>query len=157
MRRPFRGRTTILIILASVLALATAGLGTVAAPVSAQQAEVSGGCAVSGPNATYSSRVALSSGHARVWRLYQAFFLRQPDLEGFQYWLGVRSSGSSLGDIAYQFAQGPEFLATYGDLSHEEFVDLAYDNVLCRAPDSEGRAYWAGELASGRLTRLDDE
>ncbi|MEM8926422.1 MAG: DUF4214 domain-containing protein, partial [Actinomycetota bacterium] len=35
------------------------------------------------------------------------------------------------------------------------FVDLVYDNVLCRAPDGPGRAYWADLLASGSLTRWD--
>ncbi len=114
-----------------------------------------GSCDISGPNAHYASRVALSTGHARVWRLYQAFFLRQPDEQGFEYWLGARRSGATLADIAYQFASGTEFQNRYGSLSHGEFVDLAYDNILCRAPDAEGRAYWTGLLASGALTRWD--
>ncbi len=117
---------------------------------------VSGGsCEISPPNADYAQEVAASTGHARVWRMYQAFFLRQPDEDGFDYWLQVRNDGSTLGDIACQFAQGPEFEARYGQLSHAEFVDLAYANVLCREPDDEGRAYWAGLLASGELTRWD--
>lgn len=120
------------------------------------QAEaVSGGCNIGTPNGTYNRQVALSTGHARVWRLYQAFFLRQPDAAGFGYWLRVRSGGATLSDIAFQFAQGTEFQNRYGNLSHAQFVDLAYDNILCRAPDAEGRAYWTGLLQSGALTRWD--
>ncbi len=118
-------------------------------------AGASGGCDISGPASEYSQQVSASTGHARVWRLYQAFFLRQPDEGGFEYWVQVRNAGASLGEIAYQFAQGPEFENRYGSLSHAQFVDLAYNNVLCRAPDAEGRDYWTGLLISGSLTRWD--
>lgn len=112
-------------------------------------------CAISTPDDGFEARVEASAGHARIWRLYQAFFLRQPDAEGFDYWVSVRNSGASLSDLAFQFAYGPEFIEQYGSLSNEDFVDLVYDNVLCRPPDDEGRAYWAGLLASGSLTRWD--
>jgi hypothetical protein len=114
-------------------------------------------CAAGTPSAEHSRAVTLSTGHARVWRLYQAFFLRQPDVSGFRYWVSVRSQGASLSAIAYQMAQGPEFQNRYGSLSHIEFVDLVYTNVLCRSAlgDPEGRAYWTGLLESGSLTRWD--
>ncbi|MEL6981380.1 MAG: DUF4214 domain-containing protein, partial [Actinomycetota bacterium] len=112
-------------------------------------------CNISTPDGSYSRQVALSTGHARVWRLYQAFFLRQPDSGGFDYWIQVRSGGASLSDIAFQFAQGNEFQNRYGSLSHAQFVDLAYQNILCRTPDTEGRNYWTGLLESGALTRWD--
>ena len=122
-----------------------------ASPVSG----TSGDCDISSPSSDYSQQVSASTGHARVWRLYQAFFLRQPDEEGFDYWVQVRNAGATLGEIAYQFAQGPEFENRYGSLTHAQFVDLAYNNVLCRPPDDEGRAYWTGLLNSGSLTRWD--
>jgi hypothetical protein len=128
----------------------------VTAPMAVTEAAGAGeDCGISPPSADYAQRVESSTGHARVWRLYQAFFLRQPDESGFDYWLGVRNGGATLGDLAYQFAQGTEFQNRYGNLSHGEFVDLAYANVLCRAPDGEGRAYWTGLLTSGQLTRWD--
>ncbi len=120
-----------------------------------QTGAVSGGCDIGTPNDDFDDEVSLSSGHARVWRMYQAFFLRQPDPTGFGYWIKTRNGGATLADIAYQFASGPEFQARYGSLSHPEFVDLAYNNILCRAPDSSGRAYWAGLLETGSLTRWD--
>ncbi len=116
---------------------------------------VSGNCGVDSPAPQFAAQVSASTGHARVWRLYQAFFLRQPDDEGFLYWVQVRNNGASLSDIAYQFAQGTEFRNRYGNLSHAQFVDLAYNNVLCRVPDDDGRAYWTGLLNSGALTRWD--
>ncbi|MGH1491626.1 MAG: DUF4214 domain-containing protein [Acidimicrobiales bacterium] len=151
---------TAVVIMMLAATLATGGTssatsGSVTAGVSGGSGGSGDGCEISAPNADFSQQVAASTGHARVWRLYQAFFLRQPDEDGFDYWLQTRNGGATLGDIAYQFAQGPEFINSYGELSHAEFVDLAYANVLCREPDDEGRAYWAGLLTSGSLTRWD--
>ena len=112
-------------------------------------------CAIGTPAGDFATQVEASAGHARIWRLYQAFFLRQPDDSGFDYWVGVRNGGATLSDIAFQFAYGPEFESRYGSLSHEQFVDLVYDNVLCRAPDGAGRAYWIGLLSTGQLSRWD--
>ncbi len=131
-------------------AMLVIGLGPHAAPPAAASA-----CAISSPSADFAARVSYSAGHARMWRLYQAYFLRQPDEGGFTYWASVRADGATLGAIAFEFASSPEFQARYGNLSHAEYVDLVYNNVLCREPDAEGRAYWAGLLETGALTRWD--
>jgi len=130
-----------------VTALVTVGDGS-------QQAEAAE-CRIKTPDSAFAAEVADSPGHARVWRLYQAFYLRQPDRGGIDYWTSVRSGGTELSDIAYQFAVGPEFQALYGQLTNGEFVDLVYTNVLCRTAEGEGRAYWVGLLDSGSLTRWD--
>ncbi len=88
-----------------------------------------------------------------VDRLYRAFFRRSPDSQGRSHWLAQRAGGVSLGAIANEFSASPEFRETYGALSDEAFVELVYRNVLGRSPDSGGRTHWAGELASGRLSR----
>ncbi len=142
-------RVAVRLVVAALLLATTLAFG--GSPVSG----TTGGCGISPPNADYTQQVEASTGHARVWRLYQAFFLRQPDQQGFEYWLQTRNGGATLGAIAYQFAQGPEFRNRYGNLSHAQFVDLAYANVLCRAPDAAGRAYWTGLLETGALTRWD--
>ncbi|MBI2709818.1 MAG: DUF4214 domain-containing protein [Actinobacteria bacterium] len=85
-------------------------------------------------------------------RLYKAVFLRLPDHTGYQYWLGKVRSGMSLRDVAEVFASSGEFRSRYGALSNGDYVDLVYQNVLGRAPDAGGRAYWIGQLQSG-LTR----
>src|SRR5690606_28974534 len=82
-------------------------------------------------------------------------FLRQPDQQGFDHWFGARARGAGLSDIAYSFAAGREFQQRYGNLSHAQFVDLVYRNVLCRAGEAAGKAYWTQLLASGRLSRWD--
>jgi len=90
---------------------------------------------------------------APVVRLYFAYFLRIPDYGGLMYWIDQFSNGQSLGAISDAFAASPEFQQTYGSLNNEQFVTLIYQNVLGRAPDSGGYAFWVGELNSGRRTR----
>lgn len=114
-----------------------------------------GDCQITAPSAAYAQPVAMSAGHARIWRLYQAFFLRQPEQGGFDHWFAVRARGAGLSDIAYSFSASQEFQQRYGNLGHDQFVDLVYRNVLCRPAEPEGRAYWTQMLTSGRLTRWD--
>jgi hypothetical protein len=90
---------------------------------------------------------------APIVRLYFAYFLRIPDYEGLMYWVDAHNSGTSLWAISDSFAGSEEFQQRYGTLSNEAFVDLIYQNILGRAPDSGGYAYWVGELNSGRQTR----
>jgi hypothetical protein len=133
--------------------LLAAGLTLAGGQPAVQAAD--GACQISAPGQAFSQQVAMSAGHARVWRLYQAFFLRQPEQQGFDHWFGVRARGASLSDIAYAFAASDEFQQRYGNLSHDQFVDLVYRNVLCRTAEPEGRAYWTQMLTSGRMTRWD--
>ncbi len=82
----------------------------------------------------------------QIARLYRAYFDRQPDAEGWEYWNREFSGGSSLADISYSFAQSSEFNRA-ATLSDEEFVTFVYDRVLDRQPDAEGFAYWLDQLA----------
>lgn len=84
-----------------------------------------------------------------VYRLYVAFFLRQPDAGGFAYWVGVRNGGASLETIAASFVASAEFAATYGSVADDRFVQLVYNNVLARHPDPTGDGYWRSQLAAG--------
>ncbi len=83
-------------------------------------------------------------------RLYAAYFLRNPDEGGWEYWADRWSSGQT--DLVWMseyFAASPEFQARYGGLADEAFVDLVYRNVLDRPADAEGAQYWEARLASG--------
>ena len=87
-------------------------------------------------------------------RLYTAYFQRLPDYTGLMYWFdqmypGSGSTGSSLDQVSQAFAQSGEFVATYGPLDNTGFVTRVYQNVLGRAPDADGYAYWAGRLTAG--------
>ena len=89
---------------------------------------------------------------APVVRMYFAYFLRIPDYGGLNYWIGQFKGGQSLIAISQQFAQSPEFQITYGSLNNSQFVDRVYRNVLGRAPDAGGLAFWTQQINSG-MTR----
>lgn len=93
--------------------------------------------------------ITITDQRSEVARLYLAYFLRQPDEDGFEYWVGVRRSGRSLADISTDFATSGEFTSRYGSLSNRQFVELVYRNVLLRAPDTEGWNHWASALDRG--------
>lgn len=85
----------------------------------------------------------------QVIRLYRAYFLRNPDHSGLEFWVQKRRSGWSLARVSTEFAGAQEFRNRYGSLSSSQFVDLVYRNVLARDPDQGGRAFWIGRLTSG--------
>lgn len=82
-----------------------------------------------------------------IVRLYAAALLRLPDQTGLNYW---HDSGLEIGEIAYSFIVSTEFQAQYGAVSNTEFVQLLYNNVLERQPDSTGLRYWTGLLDDGQ-------
>lgn len=91
----------------------------------------------------------LSDDDAHVLRLYEAFYGRQPDLEGARFWIDQRRSGVPMSEIAGAFAESDEFAATYGDLDDAGFVESAYRNALGRDIDTAGFAFWIVELERG--------
>ncbi len=138
-------------VLVASLALLVASLVAVTAPTPA--AAQSGDCQIQSPADEFDELVAESVAHAQIWRLYQAFFLRQPDTGGLNYWLGVANQGNGLEEIAYQFAYSEEFQLRYGAITDDQFVELIYRNVLCRPAEDEGAAYWKNILATGAAGR----
>lgn len=87
-----------------------------------------------------------------VYRLYRAYFLREPDAAGFEHWLGRYRAGLPLTSISDAFARSPEFRGRYGSLGSLDFVTLVYANVLGRAPDLGGLQHWLLHLTGG-MTR----
>lgn len=88
-----------------------------------------------------------------VYRLYRATLDREPDFAGLQDWAARWGSGQNYTQIALGFVGSPEFLARYGALDDQGFVTLLYRNVLDRAPDGPGLAYWLDRLATGDANR----
>ncbi len=85
-----------------------------------------------------------------ITRLYQAYFLRQPDPIGFHYWTNAYKNGeASLEQISDYFFRSSEFQSRYGQTSNDDFVELVYRNVLRRAPDPTGRRHWIQSLERG--------
>lgn len=85
-----------------------------------------------------------------VLRLYIAYFLRNAEYGGYNFWLqAVTDGGWTMGQVSEFFAASPEFQARYGSLDDGEFVSLVYQNVLGRNPDAAGYAFWTRQLQQG--------
>ncbi len=86
-----------------------------------------------------------------IYRLYTAYFLREPDPGGWDYWLNTYGTGynTNLEVISDSFANSQEFQIRYGSLSNEQFVRLVYNNVLGREPDPVGLSHWVTALNNG--------
>ena len=85
----------------------------------------------------------------RIFRLYEAAFLRYPDQSGFTNWRLQHAQRTSLETIANGFTNSAEFTNRYGTLSNDRFVERLYLNVFNRPVDSAGRATWVGLLNNG--------
>lgn len=101
------------------------------------------------------ARVALDiDGNAgKVYRLYEAAFNRTPDKTGLAYWIWQADEGASFTNIASAFSGGIEFQNKYGNLSNNLFIEQLYLNILDRAGESGGLAYWQWQLNDGFQTR----
>jgi len=98
------------------------------------------------------SKLAYTANDDRVVvRLYAAYFGREPDQSGFDYWRDRLITGGSGEQISDAFAASPEFVNRYGHLTDSEFVTLVYRNVLGRQAEVAGHAYWLGRLQAGEL------
>jgi serralysin len=82
-----------------------------------------------------------------AYRLYEAALDRTPDISGLSWHMNKLDKGATLHDDAASFLSAPEFFQNYGaNISDEKLVTLLYQNVLDRAPDEAGKAYWLGRL-----------
>ena len=97
----------------------------------------------------------VSGSAGQAYRLYQTAFNRAPDVPGLGFQMKALDDGQSLAGVAQNFLASPEFLLTYGNLTHAQFVDRMYANVLHRAADAGGFSYYTGNLASGVNSRAD--
>lgn len=84
-----------------------------------------------------------------IYRLYRAYFLREPDQGGYDYWKGQLAAGVKLEVVSNSFAGSAEFVKRYGSLNNWDFVKLVYQNVLGRAADQEGLNHWVNVLNQG--------
>lgn len=96
-------------------------------------------------------------GHAgQAYRLYRAAFDRAPDEFGIGFWISRLDLGTSLKAVANAFVASDEFKTMYGaNPGNAELVAKFYANILDRAPDAEGSAFWTRALDSGLATRAD--
>jgi hypothetical protein len=89
-----------------------------------------------------------------VARLYKAYFLRDADQGGLNYWVPKYRTGElCLVDISQAFSESQEFRSRYGFPDNPNFVRLVYINVLEREPDPNGYNYWAHKITHEGMTR----
>ena len=81
-----------------------------------------------------------------ISNLYVSLFGRAPDGEGLGFWVSSYSNGNTLAKIAqamYDTAPARAYYPLFATPS--EVVTTFYTNVLGRAPDAEGLAFWVKE------------
>jgi hypothetical protein len=87
-------------------------------------------------------------------QLYVGYFGRAADQEGLNFWLeAINNGGLSLDNVHASFVQSVEYAALYDSLSNSDLVTQVYLNVLGRAVEAEGLAFWAGALDAGTITQ----
>ncbi|HJV86719.1 MAG TPA: DUF4214 domain-containing protein [Noviherbaspirillum sp.] len=90
-----------------------------------------------------------------AYRLYQAAFNRAPDLPGLGFWINALDAGFSLMNVASGFYYSDEFRSLYGTSpSNADILTHYYQNVLHRAPDAEGFAWWLNVLDNGVASQI---
>ena len=92
----------------------------------------------------------------QAYRVYQAAFDRAPDNAGLKYWIGQMDAGLNLVNVAAGFVGSDEFKGLYGaSPTNAQFVTRLYDNVLHRASDDAGHAYWTDLLDTNQISKAD--
>lgn len=83
-------------------------------------------------------------------RLYEGVLDRTPERDGFTAWLSyLKKDVMSLEQIAFEFANSPEFLGNEGSADAETVIGAMYRNVLDREPDQSGLDAWIGAYNDG--------
>jgi Ca2+-binding RTX toxin-like protein len=82
-----------------------------------------------------------------ISQLYVSLFGRAPDSEGLGFWVSSYAGGNTIAKIAqsmYETAPARAYYPLFATPS--EVVTTFYTNVLGRAPDTEGLAFWVKEF-----------
>lgn len=92
----------------------------------------------------------------QVYRLYEAVFGRPSDTTGMGYWINRMEKGTSLLQVSKEFITNqPEFDKLYGaNPSDGEFLIKLYQNILDRAPDAAGYAYWVERIVDSSREQI---
>jgi hypothetical protein len=79
---------------------------------------------------------------------YERFLGRSPDGADLAWWVAQMQDGLTDEVLAAEFVGSPEFYATAGR-TNKSWLDAVYNDLLGRAADSAGEAYWLEQLAGG--------
>ena len=80
--------------------------------------------------------------------LYQSTLGRPGDAAGIAYWAGRIARGElSVAQVTARFYSSPEYVARIGAGDVGAWVDDLYTEILGRASDAPGRAFWVDQVA----------
>lgn len=83
-----------------------------------------------------------------VKRMYKLVLAREPEQDGLQHWVNKLEAGTAtLSMLADDFFRSPEF--TMQNHSDADFLQIAYNAILDRSPDTAGYAQWYKYLQAG--------
>ena len=72
---------------------------------------------------------------------------KQGDTVGLGYWIAEIDNGMDMVEVATRFINSNEFRTLYGEnASDGDFLIGLYRNLLDRAPDAGGYAWWTDQL-----------
>jgi hypothetical protein len=84
-----------------------------------------------------------------VIRFYELVLTRQPEVQGYKYWVGKLQKGDlSASDIAKNFFGSSEF--TNKRYNNSSFIEITYLTLLGRRADDGGKAFWLEQLNYGK-------
>lgn len=90
--------------------------------------------------------------------LYENVLGRDPDLEGFQYWLDAMASGMNRSEVVLNFSESAENIQrTQASVEQglwlrddqAAMVARLYDSTFDRLPDASGLTYWTNDIKAG--------
>ncbi|MGK8476175.1 DUF4214 domain-containing protein [Stutzerimonas stutzeri] len=90
---------------------------------------------------------------SQVQALYVGYLGRAADQAGLDFWTNAIANGTStIESVALGFTLSQEYQTQYAGLNTSDLVGKVYENVLGRAADADGLAFWVGEIEKGVIT-----
>jgi hypothetical protein len=120
--------------------LTLSGTATFSAPYGTPPVQLFGVAKALTTSAEYYNNVIFSA--------YQHYLGRDPDADGLAYWLGRMETGLTDEHLEAGFIGSAEYMANHGG-SGQAWVIGMYHDLLGRAPDPSGLAYWLNKLQNG--------
>jgi hypothetical protein len=94
--------------------------------------------------------------------LYNTFFDRAPDADGFSYWMGQMAAGMPRESVLLQFLFSPEFAnftqSQFGNAQVRPEIDMTMDmyrGILQRLPDNSGFTFFLGQFREAQCSGAD--
>ncbi|MCG8613411.1 MAG: TonB family protein, partial [Pseudomonadales bacterium] len=104
---------------------------------------------------SYSQVVASASMQSieSVQSIYVSYYGRPGDPVGVEWWAEqLDQNGGDLSQIIDQFGNSEEYQERFGDLTTSSLIENLYLQMFGRSVETEGLAWWAGQIDGGHVT-----